>query len=260
VDRIDIQQRLRRSARDSRDADRHKLETLQRSLASLLVELNRLQTAAGVFPSAQLATRSDDDVWDDWDNIVEILDEGNAPETPSSPSATPTSEESDNETQKLHIPSNHNVTPTHDAIELELRINQAKIHLIQLRELIAEKSSQYSDIIRAAPRKGVRTRARGTVKGINFRISFHCQVYSHCRSQMIQLGADEELLRRFQQLRKDDIKSSTAILRPNIPGSTTLHLSWIWQDVTRHILPDADGPLSATDAATILECKFSFSK
>ena len=71
---------------------------------------------------------------------------------------------------------------------------------------------------------------------------------------MVKLGADHATLQEFRELKKDDIKASTAILKPNTPGSTTLHLSWIWHDMAGHILPGADADLSSTDAATILEC------
>jgi hypothetical protein len=199
-----------------------------------------------------------------WDIIVQDVDE---------PTIVPTTETQTNknkgartrsqatqedmvpvEKQTLHIPSNQNVTPRHDDVELALRRNQARSHLHQLRELIAEKSFQYSDVIRKAPRKGVRTRARGTLKAINTQISFHCQVYSNCRERLIQLGADELTMQSFRELRKEDVKASTAVLKPNTRGSTTLKLSWIWTDVRRHILSDPDAELTASDAATILEC------
>ena len=31
----------------------------------------------------------------------------------------------------------------------------------------------------------------------------------------------------FQQLKKDDLNASTAIVNPNVPGSTNVRLSWI---------------------------------
>jgi hypothetical protein len=37
----------------------------------------------------------------------------------------------------------------------------------------------------------------------------------------------------FQQLTKDDLNASTAILNPNVAGSTSVHLSWIWQNSFR---------------------------
>jgi len=157
------------------------------------------------------------------------------------------------ELQTIGLPSNKNVTPGHEHIKLLLRKNQAKTHLNHLHELIAENLFQYSDLIQGAPRKGVITRARGTVKGINTWISFHCQVYSWCRSRLIQLGADPTTLQQFRELKKQDIKASTAILTPNEAGSTALELSWIWHDVAHHILPRADATLS-DNPTTILEC------
>lgn len=114
--------------------------------------------------------------------------------------------------------------------------------------------NQYSDVLRKAPRKGVRMYARGTLKGINTQISFHCQVYSHCWTRLIQLSADELTLQSFHELKKEHIKASTAILKPNTHGSTGLKLSWIWTDISQHILPDPDAKLPALDAAMIQEC------
>ena len=46
---------------------------------------------------------------------------------------------------------------------------------------------------------------------------------------MVQLGADECTLSTFQLLSKDNVKASTTILKPNIPGSSSIQLSWIWE-------------------------------
>jgi hypothetical protein len=268
---------VRHLRRDPRSDDRQKIEKLRKSLAPLLLELNRLQAAAGIFqcapavpteqPSQSMGRTSQPEqpgVWDDplghWDILVHDIDD--EPPAPSAPLATARRTRSTGldetqlsvEDQILFLPSNRNVTPSNSDIELILRKNQANTHLHQLRELIAEKSFQYSDVIRNAPRKGVKTRARGAIKGINTQISLHCQVYSHCRSRLIDLGADALTLQQFRELRKEDIKASTAVLNPNVAGSTSLHLAWIWQDVRRHILPAADADIIATDAATILEC------
>jgi hypothetical protein len=298
IPRIDIRQRLRHYGRDPRGDDRQKLDKMRETLAPLLVELNRLQIAAGVYqceapqppspqpvgphsappgpshpgaPAPPTPTNQEPMIQEQvdplahWDIIVQDVDEPTIipdPETEKNkkkkgPRTRSQATEEDlvpPEKQPLHIPSNKNVTPRHDDLELTLRKNQARTHLHQLRELIAEKSFQYSDVLQKAPRKGVKTRARGTLKGINTRISLHCQVYSHCRTCLIQLGADELTLQSFRELKKQDIKASTAVLKPNTRGSTALKLSWIWTDTRRHVLPDPDAELPASDAATILEC------
>jgi hypothetical protein len=54
------------------------------------------------------------------------------------------------------------------------------------------------------------------------------------------------------------VRASTAILTPNITGSTTLKLSWIWNSIAGHIL-HADGPSAQSTTAQsgkLLECRF----
>jgi len=277
---------VRHLRRDPRADERQKIEKLRTSLAPLLVELTRLQVDAGVFqcastlpldPTLPLGEQPPDDGLEPseigvhpeiedplahWDALVQDLDEPPVPPAPPRPPRTASSPRTRSagplvEDQTLYLPSNCNVSPRNDDVELVLRKQQAKAQLHQLRELISEKSFLYSDVIRKAPRKGVRTRTRGTIKGINTQISLRCQVYSNCRSRLLALGADDETMNQFRDMKKEDIKASTAILTPNTPGSTTLHLSWIWHDVTRHILPAVDAELPTTDAATILECMLS---
>ncbi|KIM39386.1 hypothetical protein M413DRAFT_74977, partial [Hebeloma cylindrosporum] len=260
---IDIRQRVRHLGRDPRGEDRQKIEKLRTTLAPLLVELNRLQANAGVYQSAPHAgdrgqNQSDDpfdnDVEDDassdplaiWDVIVDGEEE-DAPAVPPGPlpSAPPPS---------APPPSAPPPRRTRSNVELVLRQKQARTHLQQLRQLIAEKSFQYSDVMRKAPRKGIITRARGTLKGINSQISWHCQVYSHCRDRLIALGADAEVLQEFCELKKEHVNASTAILKPNARGSKKLKLSWIWASVRRHVISGADDEVPAeADAAAILE-------
>jgi hypothetical protein len=115
-------------------------------------------------------------------------------------------------------------------VELDLRLDQAARIISGLRDLIAEKSFQFSDVIRVAPRKGVRTRARSTIAKLNNHIAYHCRVYNHCRAALVKLGANDATLTKYRTLQRNDIGSSTALLNPNEPGSTTSHrLSWIWQ-------------------------------
>jgi hypothetical protein len=71
-------------------------------------------------------------------------------------------------------------------------------------------------------------------------------------------------------LTRDDVRPSTAILNPNIPGSSTLQLSWIWQTSRWHLFgpdpnTDADAEAEAkakakadaeAEADAVLECKF----
>ncbi|KAJ3491395.1 hypothetical protein NLJ89_g11346 [Agrocybe chaxingu] len=127
------------------------------------------------------------------------------------------------------------------ATELILRKAQAARTLQLLREAIAEKSFQYSHVIRIADRQAARTRARTTIIKLNNSISFHSRSYARCRASMVKLGADDSTLAMFKVLDRGDVMSSTAILDPNKLGSSRLRLSWIWQtgEVEPTASPDA---------------------
>src|SRR5258705_464547 len=88
---------------------------------------------------------------------------------------------------------------------------------------------QYCHVMRNAPTKPVRTQAQGLIAKINGQIGQSCRVYGRARAALVRLNADEATLNKFLVLSKDDVKASTAILNPNIPGSSSHRLSWIWQ-------------------------------
>jgi hypothetical protein len=113
--------------------------------------------------------------------------------------------------------------------ELSLCIKQATRYLAAIREAMAEKSFQYSHVMHKAPSKSVRTRSRASISKLNNWIALCCWKYGRAQTVLVQLGADDKTLKMFRILLKEDIKASTAILDPNITGSSSLQLSWIWQ-------------------------------
>jgi hypothetical protein len=134
------------------------------------------------------------------------------------------------ESRPLAIPSN-SLTGHHPQrhVELKLRIRQASKCLQALWDVIADKSFQFSHVIRVALRKGVRTRARATIAKLNHCIAHLARVYGRCRRALTRLDADNTTLDKYKILLKEDLKSSTALLNPNVPGSTRIQLSWIWR-------------------------------
>ena len=156
------------------------------------------------------------------------------------------------ELRPLSLPSTCSSYPTPDrAVELHLRIQQAERTIQALRDAIADKSFQYSDIIRVAPRKHVRTRARATITKLNYVIAYHSQIYCHCRAAMVRLGVDQSILDRYQVLLQEHVKSSSALLNPNEAGSSRLRLSWIWQSRM---------PGNSASIASLRECLYPFSR
>jgi len=82
-------------------------------------------------------------------------------------------------------------------------------------------------------------------------------MYNRACARMIALGAEADLLTRYQFLEKEHTKSSTAVFDFNTPGSSNIKLSWIWQTVPTRLGPDLDDPAFSPpeDPATMLECK-----
>ena len=131
-------------------------------------------------------------------------------------------------------------------LELTHRQRQANRYIIALQNVIAEKSFQFSNIIRAAPRKSVITRARNAVAKLNAKITFFAKIYCRSRAAIEQLTDDHIILRRFRILTKQDLRASGAIKDPNTPGLSNVQLSWIWQ------MSDADND----SPAHIRECMY----
>lgn len=215
----------------------------------MFLTLQQLQTAAGVSTviTGNRPPAQEDNIFDDDDDETE---EPFSPE-PIAPGVLLPIEK-----QILHLPSNGNVTGNFHSVELTLREDQAARHLSRLRELIADKSFQYSHVIRDAPRKDVSTRARSVIKKLDREITRQCRMYTLCHSRLCILGADDRTLDKYRLLSKEDVKASTAVLDPNTPGSTNLRLSWIWCAHHAGAGAGAGAPSGSDDSpARLLECK-----
>jgi hypothetical protein len=150
------------------------------------------------------------------------------------------------EDQIISLPSNGNTSIVYRDLEVTHRIRLAEEQLNHIRNLIAEKSFQFSHVIRVSPRKGVTTRSRAAVKKLNNQIAEHGRMYGRCRAAIQILKADDIILSRLKILTPMDVGGSTAMLNPNAPGSSRIKLSWIWQTSGRHL---EELPLSHTQHA-----------
>jgi hypothetical protein len=259
---IDVQDRVRRLGKEPREVDRREVERLREILVAELSQMHSLENQALLaIPQTAIAPTDNEDV-ELFDNLdegsetvvppsdqilpsspnpvsishsqtqnsrEELIDVGTPITIPALPSSDHTPTMISPEQQQISMPSNSlQDHPLRDT-ELSLRKQQADRYLNALRETIAEKSFHYSHVLRIAPKKSVRTRARAIIAKLNESISLYSRIYTRCRVALVRLHADEALLGEFQILRKEDVHASTAILDPNIPGSTSVRLSWIWQ-------------------------------
>src|SRR6202522_2187849 len=219
--RLEIQAKVRHLGRNPGTTAQQSIESAHEQLTALVHELKCMTLATGVV-EVHLSTRTVQEPLGMPDEVVNepMLggpvqgDLNPAIDEPASTGATPI------ENQMLPLPSNGNVGQEHAPLELSYRIQHAENHLNRIRDLIAEKSFQFSHVIRVAPRKDVNTRSRAEVKKLNLKISVHCRLYTQCRARLITLGAPPEVADRFQILTTEDVKASTVVVNPNEPGST----------------------------------------
>jgi len=225
------------------------VERLRRILDTELNHLQSLRSALHQAASAAVRNVVDDpheETFNDSDDEDAEADpsggdhiiEGRDPELDLPPERIP-----------LHLPSSYDTnTTTHPfrQAELGLRVKQATRYLAALQDAIAQKSFQYSHVLHSAPSKGARTRSRTAITRITDHVSHYSKVYCRARAALARLGADETTLTKFKVLTRDDVKASTAILDPNMPGSSSIRLSWIWETGPR---------ISGSAPDAIRECK-----
>lgn len=222
--------RVKRLQKEPREDCRLDVERLWRILTADLILLQSLQsnlknaklTQTGNIEDLQhdLFEHSDDEIVDDNPSTQDPKDVANDPNDALPP-----------ERILVHLPSSHTTTTNQpfQKAELALRIKQATWYLAALRDAIAQKSFQYSHIMQSAPSNAVWTRSQLAILHISDQIAQYSWVYCRAWAAMVRLGADKPMLDKFKLLSREDVKASTAILDPNIAGSSKIHLSWIWE-------------------------------
>lgn len=239
--RIDIQDKVRKLATDPREEDQTKIDDARQALQTQMFAFAIQKPTPHVTADLQPILDTEPTAFDDLDG-----DEGTMEEPDDLPSV-----EGDQWDPRVQLPEQV-VLPLPSALpqsdpslrqeEIFLRTQQAGKYIQNLREAIADKSFQYSHVIRKAPRKAVRTRARTTIANLNNHIGTLARGYKKCWAALRSLDADPQIFRQYRCIEKGDLAASTAILTPNITGSTTLKLSWIWQteaDVDPNDSPEA---------------------
>ena len=200
--------------RSSTPQEQETIDEKRGALVAMFAQLKDLQMAAGIVENRAKETPIGD-------NETEY-DEYEDSTIPTSSSLSPI------ERKVLVIPSNGNLETNVSHLEIKFRTRQAQTELNYIRDLIADISFQFSHVIRSQHRKNVRTRSQKRIKSIHNQLTLHARIYSRCRNHLVALKCGQTILRQYRVLTKEDLKSSTAILDPNQPGSTSLRLSWIW--------------------------------
>jgi hypothetical protein len=178
--RIDIQDRVRRLLKDPREENRVEVERLRSSLSAEMLQLeshpeaHQLSSANQNYLDIEIPADFDELDVDPDDLIVLEVDQGRIGAGPDN-----LDHDVPPERRPVILPSTHmRDNPTLCQAELKLRIKQATRYLAAIREAVAEKSFQYSHVMRSAPSKGARTRSRGVIANSNDRMAYCCRMYS----------------------------------------------------------------------------------
>ena len=246
VVRIDLQSRVRQLEKVPREADWAEVERLRHLLLAQFQILLALQSQT--IPAIQVENLPVVNLLpDDFDNLDENLPTESQSSVMQNKLASAFMSDVRPENRRIPLPrACFNQGHPLRNVELSLRMRHAGHYLNALREMIVEKSFHYSHVIRVAPNKGVRTRARALIVKLNQRIALYCWMYSRCRSEMVHLDIDQDSLSKFQILRKEDVSASTAIMKPNEPGVSSHRLSWIWKT----------GSDSSSSPEALKECEY----
>ena len=259
--RIQLQDIVRRSPSH---VDQEIIDEKREALAAMFVQLTDLQSAAGIIENKgkEKAVLDDETEYDDYEE----------PTVKAVTHLTPI------ERKTIVLPSNGNVESNPSASDLEIKFRKMQAHsqLNRIRDLIADISFQFSHVIRGQIRKNIRTRSQKRVKSLHNELTLHARIYTRCRNHLVALDCGHSTLGQYRELKKEDLKSSTAILEPNQPGSTSLKLSWIWHSGRWLLMQEnstvieesgeSSGPRADTDPApgpesdrqTLYECRLSF--
>jgi hypothetical protein len=172
--RIDLQDKVCRLTKDPREEARSEVERLRQRLTSEFLVLHTYPNALNVSgASLSLGTgEADPSAFDNLD------DDSNETEPDSERHIRVDVELLPPEQKSIVLPSTH--LPIGHALgkkELAPRIKQATRYPAAIREAVAEKSFQYSHIMRKAPSKSVKTWSRASILKLNHRIALCCRVY-----------------------------------------------------------------------------------
>ena len=114
-------------------------------------------------------------------------------------------------------------------VEVELREGQANDALKSLRESLAEKSLRFRTEVKPAKSQRTMTRAWDSIHRADKQIRGAVQCYRLTRTALENLGASSELLGRYKEIQKKDLKMSGDVVEENRVGQRSWELPWFWR-------------------------------
>jgi hypothetical protein len=113
--------------------------------------------------------------------------------------------------------------------EIELRLGQANDALGDLRVELGHKSLLYRTKLRYSKNTKGKTRAWKEVNKSSMEVMKHVRRYERARRALVKLGVEDEILQKFQDIKKEDLKMSADILEENRFGQKNTTMAWFWR-------------------------------
>jgi hypothetical protein len=113
--------------------------------------------------------------------------------------------------------------------EIDLRIGQANDCLEDLRQALGHKMVLFRTSMRSASGQKGKTRAWADVNRVDSKVQKHAKSYGLARRALINLGASQEILHKYQAIEKDDLKMSGDVVEENRVGQRNDKLAWFWK-------------------------------
>ena len=113
--------------------------------------------------------------------------------------------------------------------ELQLRIGQANDSLQRLRMHLGEKSVLYRIHVWSSTSVQTNTRARNDIQRIGFKVNRDVHSYQRAQNAMVNLGASDSILEKYQVLSGEDLVLLRDVTEENRVGQGSEVLPWFWR-------------------------------
>ena len=114
-------------------------------------------------------------------------------------------------------------------IEAELREGQANDALEALRTGLAEKSLRFRTEVKPVKSQKTSTKVWDSIHRADKQIRAAVRCYQLARGALEGLGVSNELLVRYKEIQKKDLKMSRDVVEENQVGQHSSELPWFWR-------------------------------
>ena len=113
--------------------------------------------------------------------------------------------------------------------EMGLRVGQVNDSLADLRVELGHKSLLFRTKLRHTKNTKGKTRAWKDISKSSMEVMKHVRRYERGRRALVMLGAEEAILQKYQDIKKEHLKMSADILEENRFGQKNASLAWFWR-------------------------------